>query len=99
MPKIEENGKIVGYPQGSSFSSDDLGKIDRNLRTYLFTAITCNTNEPEDCVEQTIDVHATNFRNAKKALGYGSKYEEEWGDFAGILRLMHEKNTGSLSVV
>jgi hypothetical protein len=75
---IIEDGLIVAYPLGCSFSAEDLKKLHPNLLTFAFSY------EPFEA-DAEILVRATSLENALNALGYGNAYEEEWGDFRGLL--------------
>jgi hypothetical protein len=67
--------KIVGYAQGHTFDKKGISELSPELKTFVFV-----TPKGEE-----ITVRATNRDNALKSIGYGDKYEEEWGDFSGII--------------
>ena len=90
MVLVEEKGKIVAFPIGSTFGEENIRKIQSNLKMFVFNALLCD--EHDDCDEQVAAVKANNFKNAKKALGYDSKYEAEWGDFALFIKMLKEKD-------
>lgn len=83
MPRIIANGEIIAYTQGESFTSEALARITPNMKRFDFSCPSYN-GEP-------ITVKAVSIEAAMQALGIGSDYEAEWGDFRGLIEA-HENN-------
>jgi hypothetical protein len=75
---IRENGKIVAYPPGTFPGYKDLAP---DLKTFAFS---CAEGDRE------VLVQAVSPELAAHVLGYNNAYEEEWGDYRGLLRELHE---------
>ena len=79
--KIIQKNKIVGYTEGQTFNSEEIKTIEP-LRTYIIS------HEEEQVV-----VRATTPAVALKALGYGSDYEMERGDYRFFLDGLKKNET------
>jgi len=77
----KSTGMIIGYTQGSTFSKEGLRQISPDLKEY--EVITPSSS---------VKVFAINKDVALQTLGLGNSYEEEWGDYAGILKDVKEGN-------
>jgi len=79
--KIIQKNKIVGYTEGATFSCEEIKTIEP-LRTFIISR-----------EEEQITVHAITPAVALKALGYGSDYEMEWGDYRFFLDGLKKNET------
>ncbi len=75
--KITKNGKIVAYTPGSTFNQGELNNLP-DLKSFVFQSIADVDSEP-------VNVKVVDINLAKEALGVGSSYEAEWGDFRHII--------------
>ena len=81
--KIIQKNKIVGYTEGATFSIEEIKTIEP-LRTFIISR-----------EEEQVKVHATTPAVALKAIGYGSDYEMEWGDYRYFLEGL---NNGEVAI-
>jgi len=68
--------EITGYVHGYTFKEEDDVKFSPKIKTFVI--IDKEGNETP--------VYAVDAEIAKKTLGYGNSYEEEYGDYAGLIQ-------------
>lgn len=87
----DSKGRIVAYVGTLTWPADEKPEIAPDMKTYVISywvepAVSSPKQrfDVEPYLEEVV-VHAVDLEAMKTALGWYSKYESEWGDYAGVV--------------
>ena len=83
----DAKGRLVGYVGTLTWFGDKKPDVAPDMKTYVISYL---VEQEGKAYPEEITVHAVDLEAMKTALGWYSKYEREWGDYAGVVERLEK---------
>ena len=78
--------QIVAYPQGGCFDQEALNALAVPIHTFQFWVLLDSGQ-----LDGPLEINAQSLEYAFIAMGLGCSYEDNWGGYRGLLRVLREQ--------